>query len=360
MQMKVNQIPTPALILDLEAAERNQKKMMAFIAPRNLALRPHYKSHKSTMIAHMQLAGGAKGITCAKLSEAEDLILSGIPDVLIGNQVVDPAKIMRLAELAGYCHLAVCVDTEENIAALGRAAAFCDTTIYCLPEYDVGMKRCGVATHEEVLRLAEEILRTPHLAFMGIQAYAGNLAHECDPERRKTESLKVEADLRELLAKLAMAGIRVPEVSGLSTGTVELRPLDTVYTEAQTGTYLFMDAAYRKVGAGFEHALFMLTQVVSADDTHIVTDAGMKSLGVDQGAPLFCDYPKARVDMSEEHCAAYFEDGAKPQEMKKAGDKICLIPGHCCTTINLHDFIYLVKGDEVVGRIPVTSRGKSQ
>lgn len=357
--MKIEDIQTPALILDVSAAERNQKKMIELLEPLGIALRPHYKSHKSAAIAHMQIASGAKGMTCAKLSEAEDLILSGIKDVLIGNQVVDRAKITRLAELAGYCRLSVCVDSIENIEQLEKAASYCNTTVFCLPEYDVGMKRCGVNTYEEVEALIRAIAGSPHLEFAGIQAYAGNLAHEYDHEKRRAESVKVEADLRNLIGYLNGIGITVPEVTGLSTGTVELRCPGTVYTEAQAGTYLFMDAAYQQVGAGFEHSLFMITQVVSADDTHLVTDAGVKSLGVDQGPPVFRDLPEARVNMSEEHCAAYFDgqEGAAAHRFG-VGDKLLLIPGHCCTTINLHDWIYLVRNGEVLDRIPVTSRGK--
>ena len=168
--MLVSQLETPALIVDLDVLEQNQRRMMELLRPLGVALRPHYKSHKCTVIAHMQIAGGAKGITCAKLSEAEDLIQSGIEDVLIANQVVEPAKVMRLGYLAGCCRLSVCVDTLENIRQLEAAAAAFGSTIHCLVEYDIGMRRCGVTTAEEALVLAKAILDAPHLSFMGIQA----------------------------------------------------------------------------------------------------------------------------------------------------------------------------------------------
>ncbi len=352
--MLVSQLETPALVIDLDVLVRNQKRIMDLLRPLGVALRPHYKSHKSTAIAHMQVELGAKGITCAKLSEAEDLILSGIQDVLIANQVVEPAKIMRLGYLAGCCKLSVCVDTLENIAALEAAAAAFGNKLHCLVEYEVGMRRCGVATPEEALALAQAILAAPHLSFMGIQAYAGQLSHEEDFSVRSREAARIEARLSELLAFLRAHGVEVQEVSGASTGTAELRRAGTVYTEVQAGTYLFMDAAYDRVGAGFAHSLTLLSTVVSADSGRIVCDAGLKTLGVDQGKPVFPNFPNAEVDMSEEHCTAYCSNQCR------VGEKLSLIPGHCCTTINLFDALYLARDGHVVDRIPVTSRGKSR
>lgn len=352
--MLVSQLETPALIVDLDVLEQNQRRMMELLRPLGVALRPHYKSHKCTAIAHMQIAGGAKGITCAKLSEAEDLIQSGIEDVLIANQVVDPAKVMRLGYLAGCCRLSVCVDTLENIRQLEAAAAAFGSTIHCLVEYDIGMRRCGVTTAEEALALAKAILDAPHLSFMGIQAYAGQLSHEEDFGVRSGEAAKFEGQLRELLSFFRENGVEVAEVSGASTGTAELRQEGTVYTEVQAGTYLFMDGAYDRVGAGFEHSLFLLSTVVSATKGRVVCDAGLKTLGTDQGAPVFVDFPAASVNMSEEHCTAHCESHCK------AGEKLMLIPGHCCTTVNLFDQLYLVRGGRVVDRVPVTSRGKSR
>lgn len=352
--MRVSQIETPALIVDLDVMEQNMARMDAIIAPLHAALRPHYKSNKCTAIVQKQLARGAKGITCAKLEEAEDLIRAGVEDVLIANQVIDPAKIARVAYLANCCRLAVCVDTKENILALSRAAVFAQSTVHCLVEYDIGMRRCGVTTKEDALSLAKCILEAPGLSFMGIQAYAGNLAHEYEDAARTAGSDAVEEDLRALKAYLEENGVQVPEISGVSTGTVEKRREGTVYTEIQAGSYIFMDAAYRKVGAGFAHSLFMLAGVVSADKGRIVTDAGMKTLGVDQGPPLFCGYPEAEVDMSEEHSTAYVENSVS------VGDKLRLIPGHCCTTVNLHDRLYFIRGDKVVDCVNVTSRGKAR
>lgn len=351
--MLVSQLQTPALLVDLDILERNQEKMQALANSLGVALRPHYKSHKCTYFAHMQMAAGAKGITCAKLSEAEDLIEAGIENVLIANQIVEPGKLMKLAQLAACCYLTVCVDNQENIDALEQAACAFDSTIHCLIEYEIGMGRCGVDTPEQVLHLAQRIQEHPHLVFEGIQAYAGNLAHETDFATRQSKSQEVEVRLQQLLAYLNAHGVTVKEVSGTSTGTVQFRQPGTVYTELQPGSYLFMDTAYGVFLETFAHSLFMLTTVVHTEAGKIICDAGMKSLSTDQGTPWLEADPKAPVEMSEEH-STFCTDAAAA-----VGDKLRLIPNHCCTTINLNSFLYLTRQGKVVDKIPITSRGKS-
>jgi 3-hydroxy-D-aspartate aldolase len=355
MNMRIEHIETPALILDLDVMERNMEAMDKLLEGSNARLRPHYKSNKCTAIAHMQMARGAKGITCAKLSEAEDLVLAGIPDILIANQVTETSKITRLAYLAGCCRMTVCVDNSSNIADLQNAAALQNTVIHCLVEYDIGMNRCGVHTKEDFAALAKQILTCPNLRFDGIQAYAGNLAHEEDAISREAASSKVEEKLSDLKIYLEEKGITVQEISGVSTGTVEFHIKDTVYTELQPGSYLFMDAAYQAVGIKFEHSLFVLATVISRQNEAVITDAGLKSVSVDQRPPRFVGCESYDADMSEEHCAIYGKD--LPQ---KIGDRMFLIPSHCCTTVNLYDYLYFVRKGEVVDRAPVTGRGHSR
>ena len=163
--MKISGLSTPALIVDVNILKANAEKMKALLASSNLRLRPHYKSHKCAALAKWQIRQGAIGMTCAKLSEAEDLCDAGIEDILIANQIVDPVKIRRLADLAGNCRLTVCVDSIANIDALSAAAANSGTTIYCLVEYDIGMERCGVVTKEEGLTLAKHIQACDNLVF---------------------------------------------------------------------------------------------------------------------------------------------------------------------------------------------------
>jgi len=354
--MRVELLETPALVVDLDAMEGNIRAMKRLLEGTGAALRPHYKSHKCAELARRQIEAGAKGITCAKLGEAEDLCEAGIADILIANQIVDEAKIARLAFLAKRCHLTVCVDNPENIEALSRAAERAGAALHCLVEYDVGMKRCGARTEEEFLSLARAVAAAPGLIFDGVQAYAGNLSHEEDREVRREGAEQVENRVKSLLDFLKAHGVVAKEVSGVSTGTVEFKRSGGVYTEIQAGSYLFMDAAYARLDPGFAHALYLYATVVSTAGGRAVTDCGMKSCAVDQGVPVYERFPSAAVSMSEEH-AAFWGDPEKPC---RAGDRLRAIPGHGCTTVNLHDRLYLMRGGEVMGCLPVTSRGKSR
>lgn len=353
--MRVEYLETPALLVDRDAFDRNMERMTKLLAPLKVALRPHYKSHKSTAIAHLQIQAGAKGVCCAKVGEAEDLALAGIEDILIANQVTEKSRIARAAWLAKGCRLTVCVDQAQNIRDLEQAAAFEGSRIHCLVEYEVGMGRCGVETPEAFAALARQVMDCPHLSFQGIQAYAGQLSHEMDLETRKSQAGQIEQRLRELKEYLESQGIPVKEVTGASTGTVELRGRDTVYTEVQPGSYLLLDSAYRRMGVGFENSLTVLATVVSTRPDLVVTDAGVKCMGVDHGEVLCPQLPGAAVNLSEEHSAF-----TAPGHAFKVGDKLRLIPGHCCTTMNLHDSFYFVRNGQVLDRLPITSRGKSR
>ena len=349
--MKVSSISTPALIVDVNILKANAEKMKQLLAGSSLKLRPHYKSHKCAAIAKWQIACGAIGMTCAKLSEAEDLYDAGVEDILIANQIVDPVKIRRLADLAGDCHLAVCVDNIENINAISAAAVNSGSTVYCLVEYDIGMERCGVVTQEEVLTLAEHIMGCKNLVFEGIQAYAGHISHMEDLAERKESTAANYQKLRALLGYLEENGIQVKTVSGGSTGTAQIKAAEGLYTELQAGSYLFMDSTYRTLSLPFENSLFLLTTVVSQRNGLTVLDAGVKTCGVDQGMPVPLEECAEQIVASEEHFQLHGYS-----EEKTVGDRIRLIPGHCCSTINLHDKLYLVDGEKVVDRIPITAR----
>ena len=349
--VNVSGLSTPALILDVQKFNANAEKMRQILDGSQLKLRPHYKSHKCAAIAKWQIENGAIGMTCAKLSEAEDLCDAGIEDILIANQIVDPAKLHRMADLAKNCRLTVCVDNAANIAAISRAAVASASTIHCLVEFDIGMERCGVTTKEEVADLAWQILLAPNLAFDGIQAYAGHLSHTEDAAERKARTAENYEKLRQLLAYLEEKGFPAKTVSGGSTGTAEIKAAEGLYTELQAGSYLFMDSTYRTLDLPFENSLFLLTTVVSKHDDLTVVDAGVKTCGVDQGMPTPFDGSVCNIVASEEHFQlhGYSED-------KKIGDQVRLIPGHCCSTVNLHDKIYVVDGDKVIDRIPITAR----
>lgn len=351
--MLIEQLETPALVLDLDAAEHNIAVMNGHMARTGLALRPHFKSSKSTYIAKMQIREGAKGITCAKVSEAEVLVQSGIDDVLIANQVVEPSKLARIAYLAGCCRLTVCADRAENIMQLQAAALAQNTVIHIYIEYDVFMRRCGVDTPDEFLALARLAASCSNLVFDGIQAYAGHLSHEEDYETRMEQSARVEQRVAQLKGYLEQNGVEVRQVSGISTGTIEFRPADTVYTEAQAGSYIYMDTSYNALGLGLRNALFVLAQVMNKNE-YIITDAGLKSISTDQRPPVFRYYPDREVRFSEEH-SQILSEGVNLE----IGDKLLIIPSHCCTTVNLYDHMYITRNGKVTGRVAIDGRGKS-
>lgn len=350
--MYLKDIATPALILDLDAFDRNLERLSQFCSTVGLAMRPHYKSHKCATIAHRQIARGAIGLCTATLSEAEDLADSGIDNILIANQVIGRRKVARAAQLATACHLTVCVDDSKNVEDLQQMASYFDTKIHCLIEYDVGMNRCGVRTREEFLSLTQQISKCSHLSFSGIQAYAGHLAHVADEETRRIQSQRIEDDLRALKHYIENHAFPVNVISGISTGTILFKNQSTVYTEMQAGSYIFMDAAYGELHLNFEHALFILTSIMTSGDGHTVTDVGLKSASTDQKLPYFVKAPDAVLQFSEEHCAAN-------RSLGEVEDLLLMIPGHCCTTVNLYDWIHFVKDGRLVEKVPITSRGKS-
>lgn len=350
--MKVSGLSTPALVLDVNVFKENAQAMEKLLEKSTLKLRPHYKSHKCASIAKWQVENGAIGMTCAKLSEAEDLCDAGIEDILIANQIVDDKKIRRLADLANNCHLTVCVDNIENINALSLAAKNSNSTIYCLVEYDIGMNRCGVIEKEEVLALAKHISKSDNLVFEGIQAYAGHISHVEDIPLRK-EMTKANYDkLKKLLSYLKENGVLVKTVSGGSTGTAEIKATEGLYTELQAGSYLFMDATYRNLSLPFKNSLFILTTVVSKRDGLTVVDAGVKTCGIDQGMPALKDGTAEEIVASEEHFQLH-----SCTNTANVGEKMFLVPAHCCSTVNLHDKIYLVDNDKVINRILITAKG---
>lgn len=249
--MKINEIATPALILDKKVMQENAGLMDELLANSPMTLYPHYKSNKCPEIAKLQMARGAGGITCAKLSEAEDLAAAGIRKIVLANQIVQEDKVKRAAALAGKCDLTVCIDCKEQAVLLDNAANELGTSVRVLIEYEVGMFRCGVESFEEFLELARFTDQCEHLIFEGIQAYAGHLAHEDRSAFRKERMLEIEETVRKLKEYVEENGLRVSNICGGSTGTAADKPADTVYTQLQAGSYLFMDTSYARLGLRF-------------------------------------------------------------------------------------------------------------
>jgi 3-hydroxy-D-aspartate aldolase len=362
--MPIEDIATPALIIDLDAFERNVKVMADFIRENGIRHRAHAKTHKSIDIALYQIEqGGACGICCQKVSEAEALVAAGITDVLVSNQVVNPRQIDRLANMARRARVIVCVDDLANVDDLSAAAVKNAVQIECLVEIDCGGGRCGVAWGREAVVLARKIDAAKGLLFSGLQAYQGSAQHLRDYDVRRA---KVEAAVKQVNASLEMLnseGLECGIVGGAGTGTYYFEGTSKVYNELQCGSYIFMDVDYQKILdaegnciSEFDNSLFVLTSIMSHTKHDVaVCDAGLKALSVDSGLPkVFGRDNLAYTQCSDEHGVI-----ADPDGILRLNDKLMLIPGHCDPTCNLFDWYVGVRHGKVESLWPVTARGKS-
>ena len=362
--LTLEQIETPALIVDLDSLEENIRIMADFFRPRKASLRPHFKTCKCPNIVHLQLDAGAKGITCAKVEEAEVLINAGVKDILVANQVVDAAKIYRLACMArGGARITVAVDRGENIDSLAAAARQVGCTLHVLIEIDVGMERCGVNTGSEALELAAKIAGAEGLEFEGIQAYEGHLQYDAARPERLNDKLRREG-VRKMAEKvggvkrhLEQNGFPVKEVSGGGTGTYHITGDDTIWTEIQAGSYVFMDSAYAAGTLPFRTSLSILTTVIHKRPGVAITDAGLKVCSTEHGLPAIKDRPDLRFlgGLSEEH-GRIADEGDTLRYLQL----IEYIPSHCCTTVNLHDRLYCLRSGVLEAVWPISGRGKSR
>jgi len=348
-------IETPALLIDLDALERNIQTMSAFAKDSNISLRPHFKTVKIPEIALMQVKAGAKGITCAKLSEAEVLADAGVESILLACQVVAPAKLDRLAQLAGRIkYMAVAIDSVECVHYLNDACAKHGTRLHVLVELDVGQGRCGVRSYEEGLDVARAIMESPNLLFDGIHAYEGHLVLKPELQIRSEGVEKLLAYVGGFRDFLEQHNIPVKEISGGGSGTFNLTHKNNVYTELQVGSYIYMDTRYGKLGLPFEQALYVTCMVISKHNGVAVLDGGLKSLSTDNGEPLLTGLNAESIKLSEEYCIV-----REPDVNLNLRDTVVFIPSHCCTTINLYDTAYGVRGGCIEKIFDVKGRGKS-
>jgi D-serine deaminase-like pyridoxal phosphate-dependent protein len=360
-------LDTPALIVDLDALERNIAAMAAAARAAGVALRPHAKTHKSVRIAEMQVAAGALGICCATLGEAETMVDGGLPGVHITSPVVTPPKIARLMALNKRAErgLSVVVDHPENLAALDRAASAAARPLAVLVDFSAGHGRTGCADEAELLRLARAAVAAEALEFRGIQSYSGNLQHIARRAERRVRTLAELERLGGMLRRLQESGIAVPIVSGAGTGTFDLDPEARILTELQVGSYIFMDVDYLRAlkdgrnAPPFETALFVATSVVSVNAPGYVTcDAGLKCFATDGPAPepAAGAPPGSRYEFfGDEHGKLVLPPGAPRPPLGAILE--CVTP-HCDPTVNLHDVYHLVRGDTLVDLWPVDARGK--
>ncbi len=355
-------VDTPALVLDLDAFERNLDALDAALAGTPVRVRPHAKPHKCPEIARRQIARGAVGVCCQKVSEAEVFVDAGIRDVLVSNEIVGAPKIERLARLARSARVSVCVDDAGNVRDLDRAAGAAGVRLDVLVEVDVGGNRCGVGEGQPAADLAAMVAASPHLRFAGLQAYHGRAQHLRGFDERRAAIGEAVEKIRATLARLAANGLRAEVVTGAGTGTFGFEAASGVYTEIQPGSYIFMDADYgRDLDAAgqpiatFSQSLFVLTTVMSHVRTdRAVVDAGLKAHSVDSGMPLVADVAGARYTRASDEHGVIELDGPGTVTL---GGKIRLVPGHCDPTVNLYDWIVCVRGDRVEAVWPIEARG---
>ncbi len=354
--MREDEVDTPALLLDLDAFEHNLARMQALLAPSGAKLRAHAKTHKSTVVAHRQLAAGAVGQCVQKVAEAEILAWGGIADILVSNEVVGDAKLARFAALARIATVAICADDPANVARIAAAAEAACVRLSVLVEIDVGGGRCGVQPGPEAVALAQAIAGSPHLRFGGLQAYHGRAQHFRTPEERGQAIGLVVDDVRRTVEQLRQQGLECPIIGGAGTGTFEHEAASGLYTEIQAGSYCFMDADYAAnrggASAGFRHALFVLATVMSATRPGLgVVDAGHKAVAIDSGMPLVWEREGVRyTGASDEH-------GKLEGGRVSLGEKIRLVPGHCDPTVDRYDWYVGVRGGRVECVWPVSARG---
>ena len=336
----VARIDTPALVVDLDAMERNLDAMAAFARRHGVRLRPHAKTHKCAAIARLQLQRGAVGVCVQKTSEALALADAGVDDLYISNEVVDPAKLERVAALAGRVRLALAVDSVLGVDRLAAALHAAGTRLDVFVEVDVGHGRCGVAP-AAAAELARRVV-DHGLPFAGLQAYHGSAQHLRTAAQRRDAITDAAARVRAAQAGLERAGLPCALVTGAGTGTFVLEAASGVWGELQCGSYLFMDRDYADneddrdaapVAPRFEHALFVKSQVVSRGDTHAVVDAGHKSHAIDSGPPRVWQRDLRFENAGDEHGRLLPDRDPLPA----LGDTVWLVPGHCDPTVNLHD-----------------------
>lgn len=361
-------IDTPALVVDLDAMQRNLSRMAEFARKHGLRWRPHAKMHKSSAIAKLQMQAGAVGVCVQKTSEAEAMAAGGVHDIYISNEVIAPAKLARVADLAHQLaaeqgKLAIAVDSVEGVRRLAhemndRRRGGPPAVIDVFVELEVGQGRCGVTPGQSAVDLALEIRKHPALRFAGLQAYHGRAQHLRSPRARRDAIASVVRDVRFTKQLIEDEGLTVGIVTGAGTGSMVCEAASGAYGELQAGSFLFMDADYAAnerdpAQPQFEHALFVKSQVMSSGLMHAVCDAGHKSHAIDSGLPLVLALdPTGELEYAnggDEH--GILRPAGGNQRVPRLDDIVWLIPGHCDPTVNLHNVLIGVTGGLQKGRV---------
>ena len=358
--MRLEEVDTPALLLDLDAFETNLQRLADAVHGR-VRVRAHAKTHKCPEIARRQVAAGAVGVCCQKVSEAEAMVEGGIADVLVSNEIVGARKLARLAALAKRARIGVCVDSADALRDLQAAAQRAAVTIDVYIELEVGMRRCGIASGAPALALARAIVASPGLRFAGLQAYHGRAQHIRSAEERRAAITNSSLIVKNTRVLLQQNGVDCPIVTGAGSGTFMFEVELGAWDEIQPGSYVFMDWDYARNEWApplprFEHSLFVLAGVMSRPAPALaVVDAGLKASSVDSGMPAVWERPGLTYTRaSDEHGWVEIAAGASAPAL---GDKLLLVPGHCDPTVNLYDWYVCMRGGVVEALWPITARG---
>jgi D-serine deaminase-like pyridoxal phosphate-dependent protein len=344
------ELPTPALVLDLDRMRENVATMAAWTSD-HVAVRPHFKTHKSIAIAREQLEHGAVGITCATVWEARALVEADVDDILIANEVVGTDKIAVLVELARDARITVAVDDAGNAETLARAARAAGVEISAIVECDVGLHRGGVRTPEQATALARHLSSLDGVRLSGVMGYEGHVVTEPDREVRRRRAGLAMDDLAAFVEALRGDGHKIEVVSAGGTNTYDMTGADVRVTELQAGTYVVMDAAYAPLAPAFRPALTIVATVVSRQGATAVLDCGTKTVATDMSGPV---PPVARVrEVHEEHTLL----DAGGDDPPALGDVLELTVGYCGGTINLHECYFVASGPEIVDIWPICGRG---
>ncbi|MGO8744641.1 MAG: alanine racemase [Thermoguttaceae bacterium] len=348
----VEDLVTPALLLDGAIADRNIRRMADFFRNRLCRLRPQFKNHCCPELARHQVkVGGTSGIACATLSEAEALAKHGFPDIVLANEVVGRQKIARLVELARKVELRVAVDDLQQAVAISEAASAAKATLGVAIDLDAGAGRSGVAPGKAALELARGIDGLPRLRIVGIQVHEGETAYITDFERRAEIARQAVQLALETRRKIEDDGIPLNIISVGSSATYQICGAMDGVDEIQAGTYATMDWRYAQLSPEFDVALTVLARVVTKRPCVAVLDAGMKDIGCDMGPPRVKDCPQANLPtpLAEDICLVH----ASPAW--RVGDAVQLIPGHACTTCRLYREIYIHEDGRVIEVWPIVA-----
>ncbi len=355
--MKLQEIPTPALVVDLRAMERNIERMASYFADKRCKLRPHFKANKTPAIARRQLAAGScTGLTVATVGEAELIAAERVcDDVLIANEILGPGKGARAAKVAKQIDLKVAIDSNETLDDLANAARAEGAEVGVLVDINVGLPRCGIAAGEPALALGRRAVATDGVRLRGLMGYEGHVVGLEDRAEREARAAKAMQRLLDTAQLFREEGLACEIVSAGGTGTFDITGDMDGITEIQAGSYVLMDTAYAKLGTPFERAMWLLSTVLSRPKPELcATDSGLKACAVDHGNPSVKNIEGANVMfLSDEHATI----SLPPESTIRPGDRIELWPSHIDPTINLHDALFAVDGDEVVEIWPVAARG---